>query len=36
LRHIAQARADIRGKEPQSATTELGQAEQLHDMIRSL
>ena len=35
LRHIAQARADIRGKELQSAGTELGQAEKLLDIIQA-
>ncbi len=35
LRHIAQARADIRAKELQDAGTELGQAEKLLDIIQA-
>jgi hypothetical protein len=35
LRHIAQARADIRNKETQDAKTELGQTEKLLDIIQA-
>jgi hypothetical protein len=35
LRHIAQARGDIHSKDPESARTELDQAEQLLDIIQA-